>query len=184
MPRHLTDEQKQEAIRLRTEKRLIAPEIAVALSISNWAAYHYTQDYPLSPAERLARRRNAPHCWSKTELRKLRELWPTKDKDAILRALPRRKWPNIVKRASEIGIHRPRIITNKKHRHVDPIFIELRALRQAQRLTREELAEIIGVHRQMVSHYELGTTLPRWANFRAWIEALGYDIKLTPRNVS
>lgn len=40
MPRHITEETRAEALRLRIEDRLTAPQIAAALGISNfWQCY-------------------------------------------------------------------------------------------------------------------------------------------------
>ena len=178
MSKHLTPTQKTEATRLRTEEKLTAPQIALRLGISNWAAYEYTKDHPLSAEDMRERRHNTTRSWTKAELASLRRLWSTKDRLALERALPRRRWSSISKRASEIGLHRPRIITHKKVRVIDPLFIELRAIREANNIIREELSEHIGIHRQMLAHYELGQTIPRWANFRAWLEALGCEIKI------
>lgn len=182
MPRYVTASQKEEIVRLRIEEKLTAPQIAKKVGVSNQTAYLYTQEHPLSVEDMHARRLRTVRAWSAAEIRTLRRVWPTKDRGAIQTALPKRSWQAISRRAVDEGIHRPRIISHKKKRIVDPIFIELRAIREAQNMIREELSERVGIHRQMISHFELGATKPRWDNFRAWVEALDCDVRIVPRS--
>lgn len=179
MPRLVPPSVKTEILRLRVEQRLSGPEIKkVVGNVSYPTIYAIVNVSPLTEEEEGRWRRSSRRAWGKDEVRILERMYPIADKADIEAALPRRRWPSIVKRANTLNISRTRLATNKKRRWVDPLFIQMRAIRDGQRIIRQELADKIGVHPQMIAHYELGQTIPSWRAFRNWMEALGCDLKI------
>lgn len=60
----------------------------------------------------------------------------------------------------------------------DPIYHELRQLRQAAHISQQALADALGVHRTYLSHWERSIYNPALPRIRAWAQALGYDLRL------
>lgn len=63
--------------------------------------------------------------------------------------------------------------------HAYPICTELRALRRAQRLRLDVLAEMLGYHVMSVGRWERGESYPSIQALHDWCQALGVKLTLT-----
>lgn len=68
--------------------------------------------------------------------------------------------------------------SKKERGEVDPIFLALKEKRVALGVSQPELGRLINVDDNTIWAWESGTAVPRWENLRAWIYALGFDLKL------
>lgn len=198
----LTAEEKAEILRLRIEDRLSIPEIARAMGSNNATVHEIVQPYPLTPEEQRTRRQKhvaimraglqrrgnyiGGEAWTEQEDAAIRKVWPARSAAAVIAALPGRSWAAIGKHAAELGVRRSRAASNKRssQRRIDKFFLSLREVREARGITREELAERMGIHLVMLAHYELGEARPGWLRIRDWLAALGYEIQLVPKDAT
>jgi transcriptional regulator with XRE-family HTH domain len=122
--------------------------------------------------------------WSGLHDALLKQLWAAASKERLLAAFPNRTWAAITKRAADQKIRRSRAATNKvRFAHkLDRFFADLRAIREARGITREELATKAGFHYIMFAKWERGECRPGWFNLRTWLDALEYDIAAVPKN--
>ena len=65
--------------------------------------------------------------------------------------------------------------------HSDPLLTQLRARRRELKLTSYALARRIGITHSYISVWEFGRQSPTVGNFIAWANALGLEVRLTPR---
>lgn len=167
-----------ECIRLRVELQLSTPAIAKRVGISNFSAYRILAKHPWFPREPAARD-GARATWSRDEIATLVRLWPVADPAALCAAIPRRKYENMQKKASELGLRRRMPGARKNKRFVHPIFVQLRAAREAKGLTRPQLAERLGYHFHQIHCWEMGKTQPSLRNVDEWATALGFSLMLS-----
>lgn len=195
----LTQEDKAEMVRLRVEERLSSLEIAAIMGSNTTTVCAIVKPFPLTADERRARRAvvaakmrralaragnyQGGHAWTEADDEALRKMWPAKTRKQIEAAFPGRSWVAIGKRAGDKGIRRSRAASNTRKsgkNKPDSFFVTLREIREARGITRDELAEKMGIHRVMLAHYELGEARPGWLRVRDWLDALGYDIRTVP----
>ena len=176
MPKHLSAETKAEARRLRIEENKSTPWIAMTLGISNFSAYSILKDLGQWEGRRGGRR-----AWSAIEERALERLWPMASWAEILAALPLHNRSSITKHASDRGLRRSADTRRRIKKMPDPIFRTLREIRESRGISRNELAERIGMHPTHLSFCELGDNRPRWLLIRAWADALDCDNKIVVR---
>ena len=120
--------------------------------------------------------------WSERELRALSRMWPTQPKSMIYSVLKNRTPTAIERKAADLGVGRSRRIYQKRAPEtIDAIFRSLRAIRESRKMTRPELAEILGCHPQTIAFIENGETRPSWLMFRAWLDALECDLRIIER---
>lgn len=198
--RRLTDDEKAEVVRLRTDERLSSLEIAARLDSNTTTVCELVKPYPLDEDELRGRkakvaavmranRAAAGKCvgggeWTKWENQYLARAWHLRRKAAIVKALPGRSWAAIGKRAAEMGFKRSRSADSVTRKTTDPFFLALREVREARGMTREEVADKAGIHRMMLTRYERGEARPGWLMLRAWLGALQYDIQPYPLHTS
>lgn len=201
--RYLSQADKAEVIRLRVEGRMTIPEIARLMGSNNTTVHELVKPFPLTKEEGAAwRARTATkmraalqgtgnyiggHEWSDGDHEKLQKMWTKSGREAIAAEFPGRSWAAIAKRATDYGFKRKRLVYhrfNGKRRRMDKFFLELREIRDARGMSRQEVADKAGIHRVMIAKYELGECLPSWTVFRAWIGALGYDLEPIPINAT
>lgn len=170
-------EVKAEAVRMRVEDRAGGPQIKAALGISLPSIYTIIKDHPLSRTEMFSVRPTKV-TWTPVEQIKLERLWPVASWAKLHEAFPNRAKTAIQKQASKQGLYRSRRGSNRIKRYVDPIFLTLRDIRETQKIGREELGYKLGMHRVIISRWELGDSKPSWGTFRRWLEALGCKIEV------
>lgn len=66
----------------------------------------------------------------------------------------------------------------------DPLVEQLRMDRHARGISQQWLAIEMGTAQSAISEAESGETSPTLSTLRRWVDALGYDIALTRREVS
>lgn len=188
---------KAECIRLRLEERLSSLEIQDRIApayLSLTTILGIIRPYPLTADEMrerhsrtakamLARRRLngdivGGHTWTPEEDDAIRKLWPQSSWDKIQEAFPGRSPKAIARRASQLKIKRALYATMLGRSKVDPVFRELRAIRESRQISREELADKIGIHRQQLTVWEIGTQRPLWLGLRDWLTALDCELKV------
>lgn len=64
---------------------------------------------------------------------------------------------------------------------LDPIVLQLLAIRVAEGMSQKALAEAMGTTQSAVSESERAITQPTLQTLRRWAEALGYDLVLVKR---
>lgn len=64
---------------------------------------------------------------------------------------------------------------------MQPLVEQLRILRRAEGISRDEHARRAGLGRQTLAGWEKAGALPNLPNFVAAVGALGYDVKIVPR---
>ena len=74
------------------------------------------------------------------------------------------------------------MITHKKS--VDPIFKQLSLIRQDKEIKQTDLSVALGYSMQSISNWETGRHDPSWFGFRAWLDGLGYDVRLVKKDKS
>lgn len=126
----------------------------------------------------LSRGVNRRIRWTEHEDAILRNAFPTEDQEAILAALPDRKWANIGKRASDLKIHRPTEAVRKNNRAIHPIIKKLREERERQKIGRPELSKKLGYHVNQILGWEMGKTSAPFAAVYDWALALGLELSL------
>jgi hypothetical protein len=120
-------------------------------------------------------------AWTGAEIKTLRRLFEVATWAELCRALPRHTGSGIRGKGFILRLRRPPR-TKLQSRYA--LIRELRALRRERRLTGLQLAEIIGCHKSRVQFWELGVSVPRFPMLIDWVEALGYDLVLRPREES
>jgi len=119
--------------------------------------------------------------WSQSEQTRLRQLWPAASWEELEKAFPGRGRASLGRYARFREIKRNRN-ANTKHKHeIDPIFIELRRIREFRGLTRKELARSIGEYETQLARWENGQVCPRFKHLRKWLLALNCDIRINVR---
>lgn len=187
---------KAECIRLRLEERLSSLEIQERIApvyLSLNTILGIVRPYPLTRDEMRARRSRTAKAmlarrrlngdiiggetWTAEEDAALQRLWPQSSWGTIQEAFPGRSEKAISRRASQLGVKRKRYANNQAAR-VDPIFRELRAIRESRQITREEMADKMGVHYAQIRNWELGLQRPLWLGLRDWLVTLECDLKI------
>lgn len=115
--------------------------------------------------------------WTGAEITILRDLYPHASWPELCAALPRHPQASIAKYANGLGLSRD------KAKAKSPYFIvqELRRLRRAQKLDQIILADKLGTHRIQIAKWERGECVPRLRMFFDWVQALGYELKLSAK---
>lgn len=65
---------------------------------------------------------------------------------------------------------------------VDPIFKQLTAIRQDKEIKQTDLSVALGYSMQSISNWETGRYDPSWFGFRAWLDGLGYNVRLVKKD--
>ncbi len=131
---------------------------------------------------KLRRMVNPRERWSELELQKLKNLYPMASDEEIAAALPRHSLFGAQRMASKLGIRRKTVAQRKSRRAINPLFVQLRAIREAKRLSRPMLAEIMGYHQNQLLLWENGNVQPDFQHIEDLANALGYDLVLKERN--
>lgn len=119
--------------------------------------------------------------WALIEDAKLRSIYLTGSTEEALAALPGRSWAAIQRRATFLKIIRRRPESRASRRVLHPVVTQLRAEREAQRLTRPELSDRAGYHVNTLLRFELGHAQPSLAIVVDWAGALGFEVVLRRR---
>ena len=197
MSKRLDPELKDEIFRLRIEGRRSSVEIHKILGISNPGYIcQLLADHPLTKEERKIRRqKNAKFVreglknrgnyiggdeWTKEQNRLLKTLWPSRSRESIERNFPDRSWPAITKHAAELGVRRSRIAGNRGVK-ADKLLRSLREIREHRGISRNDLADRIGLAPTHLTRCELGECRPSFLTLRAWIDALDCDVMVIPK---
>lgn len=112
--------------------------------------------------------------WTGAEIAILRKLYPNAPWSQICKAIPRHPKPAIGKMATSLKIGRDRAMKQSRF----AIVRELRAARRASGLRQDVLAKLVGTLPVQIAKWERGETVPRFASFLDWAEALGYRVEL------
>lgn len=60
----------------------------------------------------------------------------------------------------------------------------VKELRQTTSLSQSQFAKVVDIPRSMINRYENGHTTPSLDNYIKIVEALGFELKLVPRDLS
>jgi transcriptional regulator with XRE-family HTH domain len=178
--RPISDEIRDEAIRLRIERQLSTPTIARQLGVSNATIYKALRGHPWRPS-RKNRRIGRGLAWTDEDVAYLRGAYSASPRAVIRSHLANRQWHTICKMASMLGLHRDPRATYLNHRHVPAICEQLRRERERQKMTRPQLSEKIGYHHNQILAWELGKAQPRLSYLADWAAGLGFDLALRPK---
>lgn len=177
-PRRISNESIAEIRRLRIEEKLSPKDISSRLGMSYASVLRNTADlgrwtptdgHTLSSVE-----------WTPDEVSALKNFYPTETKETVLRALPRRVWVNIAKKASMLGIKREQQQRVDTSTDIDPVFIQLRDKRKHLKLRLQDIGLRIDIHSQNLRKWETGKTAPNWRTVVKWAASLGYGLELIP----
>ena len=122
---------------------------------------------------------NTGRPWEPDEVAFLRKHFAKADWVVILARFPDRSQDGITRKAYALGLKRSwegRLDWG----HIDPLFLELRALRKRLGLTIPAVAKKSGHHKDKLRKYENGTIQPSFWTVRDWAQALGMKIILEP----
>lgn len=114
-------------------------------------------------------------AWTGAEDKALRRLFPIATWPELEQAFPRHSVSGIKNRGIALGLRRPPR-TKLQSRYA--LIRELRSIRHAARMTRPELAELIGTVKTQIERWELGINAPRLPMLFDWAQALGYEVSL------
>lgn len=64
---------------------------------------------------------------------------------------------------------------------IDPIVAELRQSRRRQRISQRALAAALGTQQSAVSEWETGKVQPSLTSVRAYADAVGCELAVTPK---
>lgn len=121
-------------------------------------------------------------AWNSAEHKRLREMWPSAPRAAVLAAFPGRNWGSIAAKAGKRGIRRPYIRRNRRVYPTDPLFTALRSARVRQRRTLKQIAKAVGVAcAEVVHNWECGKRVPRAGLLLKWVDVLGLELKAQPK---
>jgi len=108
----------------------------------------------------LAREVSKRAPWTGAEISALWRLYPASDVADVEAALPGRAFVNIAKKASALGVKRQTLGTRTNKRHIHPLVRQLRAEREAHKMSRKALSKKSGYHINQLLGWELGKTSP------------------------
>jgi transcriptional regulator with XRE-family HTH domain len=77
---------------------------------------------------------------------------------------------------------RPMTEPEGRGRNADLLLAELRRIRQSHGLSLNQVARAAGFSQNDVRRWEQGQHIPSVLNFQAVINALGYELRLVPRD--
>lgn len=119
--------------------------------------------------------------WSPHEVQTLRDMWPRDAWGDIRAALPGRSVQSIRKKAKQYGLRRAPDVRYHARSASNPIFRQLRGLRLAHGIGRNELARKMGYGSQHFARIENGTGPASLFAFFCWLDALDVELRLIPR---
>jgi transcriptional regulator with XRE-family HTH domain len=190
----VTPEMRAECIRLRQVERRSSPEIKMILGISTTTICEILKGMPLTREEMRARKAKTAAAmrvalvkrghyqggaeWTIQETNRLQRMWYFASRAEIVAAFPGRTWAAISRQGAMCGFRRSRYAASGAKNRADAIFQQLRQIREMRRVTVEEVADVTGYHKVYITRVELGVCRPSWFFVRAWLDALGCDIKV------
>lgn len=84
------------------------------------------------------------------------------------------RWPTISRKACEIKVKRDPARRVSRYR----LMRELREARRAAGIKQTAIAALVGTHSVQIAKWERGETVPRFASFIDWAEAVGFRVEL------
>jgi DNA-binding XRE family transcriptional regulator len=109
----------------------------------------------------------------------LRNMWPKARRTDLERALPKRTWYAITRKAGEMGVRRlPLGLRQDTKYRPHPIMLRIRLAREERRWSRRDLAEKSGYHKQQITAWELGVNKPFLQQVCDMAETVGLQVEL------
>jgi DNA-binding XRE family transcriptional regulator len=170
----ITDDVRDEAIRLRVHGRMTVRAIAKCLGIGRQSAFRICRPHPIPRGNLVLEGMRSP--WSGAENDALRALWPLADEEKIAAAIPARSMLAIARHAAALGITRDQPKYRERIGHIDPIMITIRKVREAKGLRLIDVAEATGYSHVNLSRWESGLVSPRLVVVRNICQFLGIDL--------
>lgn len=117
--------------------------------------------------------------WTRAEEVLLVEIYERKSKTEIMASLPKRNWPAIQRKASELKVKKDLRKTHSKF----AIVAELRRIRRRRGIQADSLASLFGAYGSGLTNWESGKRTPTLQTLIAWAGALNLDIVLQPKGI-
>ena len=168
MPKYISQQIKDDCVRLRLTQRLSVCELARRFGLSTGTIYPWIKHIPLARREFRA----PSTAWTAKEDAALRQMYAFTAWPEILTAIPRHTKTAIGKRGNDLGIKRhPE--ANSRRKDIDPLFVALRRAREGLGWTRVQMAKKLGYHHVQVARWELGDDVPPWRAIKIWAQTVG-----------
>jgi DNA-binding XRE family transcriptional regulator len=115
------------------------------------------------------------HLWTIEEIKRLAMIYETATNEQLAKEFKHHTLGSIRQKAKEYGMKFKRTTKRARYKCIRDLW-DLRLLRGQ---TREQLAEVIGLHPMIISRYERGETTPSLRKLHDWCEALNVTLSIT-----